>query len=84
MHEEFIDRLARRARQEDTPRVDVVADVLRIVRADRAPAAQAPLIWTATAAASFAGLALIFGAAMWDVWMDPLIAVLLDIAWKIG
>jgi hypothetical protein len=72
---EAVEMLARAARRDAAPRVDVSAGVLRRIRRTREPAYLGPLSLLSLASAVTAVIVLVIGLHVWTVASDPMQAL---------
>jgi hypothetical protein len=75
--EELLKTLARSAKTEPPPAVNVAGPVLRRIQ-DLRRNADSPLIWMAGLSAAAAAILLVYSVGLWSAWRDPMTELLLS------
>jgi hypothetical protein len=75
--EELLRTLARSAKTQPPPAVDVAGAVVQRIRSPRSNA-DSPLIWMAGLSAAAAAILLVYSVGLWSAWRDPVTELLLS------
>jgi len=84
--EELFDKLVTKARAEQPPVVDVTSAVMATVAArsrEQAPAPWWPMGWMAALSGAMAAAMLLVSADGWELFQNPLAALMLDLMWEV-
>ena len=84
--ENLLKKLADKARLETTPDIDVVDNVMRIIRAGQAPSVESfdkPFVWMASLSTAAAIAIGTFAVYAYYAWTNPLMEMSETIAWAL-